>query len=46
MSVRAVIFGRRCRSRAGLASAVDPRRRFRAHPDTTPGARRRTFGET
>ncbi|RKS09292.1 AraC family transcriptional regulator with amidase-like domain [Nocardiopsis sp. Huas11] len=32
--------------RVGLASAVNLRRRFRAHLGTTPGAYRRTFGET
>lgn len=32
--------------RVGLASAVNLRRRFRAHLGTTPGACRRTFGET
>jgi AraC family transcriptional regulator, transcriptional activator FtrA len=32
-------------TRVGLASAVNLRRRFRAHLDTTPGAYRRTFGE-
>ena len=33
-------------TRVGLASAVNLRRRFRAHLGTTPGAYRRTFGET
>ncbi|MCI2423301.1 DJ-1/PfpI family protein [Saccharopolyspora sp. K220] len=33
-------------NRVGLASAVNLRRRFRAHLGTTPGAYRRTFGET
>ncbi|MEV4730416.1 helix-turn-helix domain-containing protein [Saccharopolyspora sp. NPDC049426] len=33
-------------TRVGLASAVNLRRRFRAHFGTTPGAYRRTFGET
>jgi AraC family transcriptional activator FtrA len=33
-------------TRVGLASAVNLRRRFRAHLSTTPGAYRRTFGET
>ncbi|MGW7595053.1 helix-turn-helix domain-containing protein, partial [Streptomyces rubiginosohelvolus] len=33
-------------SRVGLASAVNLRRRFRAHLGTTPGAYRRTFSET
>jgi AraC family transcriptional activator FtrA len=33
-------------SRVGLASAVNLRRRFRTHLGTTPGAYRRTFGET
>jgi len=32
--------------RVGLASAVNLRRRFRAHFGTTPGAYRRTFGES
>jgi AraC family transcriptional activator FtrA len=32
-------------TRVGLASAVNLRRRFRAHLGTTPGAYRRTFGE-
>ncbi|KAF4408005.1 GlxA family transcriptional regulator [Streptomyces lycii] len=32
-------------SRVGLASAVNLRRRFRAHLGTTPGAYRRAFGE-
>lgn len=32
-------------TRVGLASAVNLRRRFRAHFGTTPGAYRRTFGE-
>ncbi|WP_434597994.1 GlxA family transcriptional regulator [Streptomyces sp. A5-4] len=32
-------------TRAGLASAVNLRRRFRAHLGTTPGAYRRTFSE-
>jgi AraC family transcriptional activator FtrA len=33
-------------TRVGLASAVNLRRRFKAHLGTTPGAYRRTFGET
>ncbi|MFB4298639.1 helix-turn-helix domain-containing protein [Actinomadura sp. NTSP31] len=33
-------------TRVGLASAVNLRRRFRARLGTTPGAYRRTFGET
>ena len=33
-------------TRVGLTSAVNLRRRFRAHVGTTPGAYRRTFGET
>ncbi|MFI0778596.1 GlxA family transcriptional regulator [Streptomyces sp. NPDC021212] len=33
-------------TRVGLASAVNLRRRFRTHLGTTPGAYRRTFGET
>ncbi|QUH00367.1 helix-turn-helix domain-containing protein [Saccharopolyspora erythraea] len=33
-------------TRVGLASAVNLRRRFRARFGTTPGAYRRTFGET
>ncbi|MBF6329381.1 GlxA family transcriptional regulator [Nocardia transvalensis] len=33
-------------TRVGLTSAVNLRRRFRAHLGTTPGAYRRTFGET
>jgi AraC family transcriptional regulator, transcriptional activator FtrA len=33
-------------TRVGLASAVNLRRRFWAHLGTTPGAYRRTFGET
>jgi AraC family transcriptional regulator, transcriptional activator FtrA len=33
-------------TRVGLASAVNLRRRFRAHLGTTPGAYRRTFSET
>ncbi|ATL66584.1 helix-turn-helix domain-containing protein [Nocardia terpenica] len=33
-------------TRVGLASAVNLRRHFRAHLGTTPGAYRRTFGET
>jgi AraC family transcriptional activator FtrA len=33
-------------TRVGLASAVNLRRRFRAHIGTTPGAYRRTFGES
>jgi AraC family transcriptional activator FtrA len=33
-------------ARVGLASAVNLRRRFRAHLGTTPGAYRRTFSET
>jgi AraC family transcriptional activator FtrA len=33
-------------TRAGLASAVNLRRRFRAHLGTTPGAYRRAFSET
>jgi AraC family transcriptional activator FtrA len=33
-------------TRVGLASAVNLRRRFQAHLGTTPGAYRRTFGET
>jgi AraC family transcriptional activator FtrA len=33
-------------ARVGLASAVNLRRRFRAHLGTTPGNYRRTFGET
>ena len=33
-------------TRVGLASAVNLRRRFRAHLGTTPGAYRRTFGES
>ncbi|GAA0532666.1 helix-turn-helix domain-containing protein [Saccharopolyspora spinosporotrichia] len=33
-------------TRVGLASAVNLRRRFRAQFGTTPGAYRRTFGET
>ena len=33
-------------TRVGLVSAVNLRRRFRAHFGTTPGAYRRTFGET
>jgi AraC family transcriptional activator FtrA len=33
-------------TRVGLASAVNLRRRFRAHFGTTPGAYRRNFGET
>ena len=33
-------------ARVGLASAVNLRRRFRAHLGTTPGTYRRTFGET
>ncbi|MBY8859412.1 DJ-1/PfpI family protein [Nocardia sp. CA2R105] len=33
-------------TRVGLASAVNLRRHFRAHLATTPGAYRRTFGET
>jgi AraC family transcriptional activator FtrA len=33
-------------TRVGLASAVNLRRRFRAHLGTTPGTYRRTFGET
>ncbi len=33
-------------TRIGLASAVNLRRRFRKHFGTTPGAYRRTFGET
>ncbi|MFV2171969.1 GlxA family transcriptional regulator [Actinomadura sp. LOL_011] len=33
-------------TRVGLASAVNLRRHFRAHVGTTPGAYRRTFGET
>ncbi|MEV7093307.1 helix-turn-helix domain-containing protein [Amycolatopsis sp. NPDC051045] len=32
-------------TRVGLASAVNLRRRFRAHLGTTPGAYRQTFGE-
>jgi AraC family transcriptional activator FtrA len=32
-------------TRVGLASAVNLRRRFRAHLGTTPGTYRRTFGE-
>jgi AraC family transcriptional activator FtrA len=32
-------------TRVGLASAVNLRRRFRAHVGSTPGAYRRTFGE-
>ncbi|SNS19954.1 hypothetical protein [Actinomadura mexicana] len=32
-------------TRVGLASAVNLRRRFRAHRGTTPGAYRRAFGE-
>jgi AraC family transcriptional activator FtrA len=32
-------------NRVGLASAVNLRRRFRAHLGTTPGAYRQTFGE-
>ncbi|MFE0644060.1 GlxA family transcriptional regulator [Streptomyces sp. NPDC058877] len=33
-------------TKVGLASAVNLRRRFRTHLGTTPGAYRRTFGET
>lgn len=33
-------------TRVGLTSAVNLRRRFRAHLGTTPGAYRRTFGQT
>lgn len=33
-------------ARVGLASAVNLRRRFRSHLGTTPGAYRRTFGES
>lgn len=33
-------------TRVGLSSAVNLRRRFRAHLGTTPGAYRRTFSET
>ncbi|MEW2264484.1 helix-turn-helix domain-containing protein [Streptomyces sp. NPDC047853] len=33
-------------TRVGLASAVNLRRRFRAHTGTTPGTYRRIFGET
>ncbi|WP_404800167.1 helix-turn-helix domain-containing protein [Actinomadura algeriensis] len=33
-------------ARVGLVSAGNLRRRFRAHLGTTPGAYRRTFGET
>ncbi len=32
-------------ARVGLASAVNLRRRFRAHLGTTPGGYRQTFGE-
>jgi AraC family transcriptional activator FtrA len=32
-------------TRVGLASAVNLRRRLRAHLGTTPGAYRRAFGE-